>query len=115
VKITDAIQEFILYKQSLGMSYKNRALKLNAFAHCAGPIEIDNVDPETVRRFLDGDRPVTTDWFNKFSVLKMFYRFAHCRAATQHTTRFRLAKRQGDFGLACELWKHALGNSTARL
>ncbi len=23
----------------------------------------------------------------------------------------RLAKRQGDFDLACELWKHALGNS----
>jgi hypothetical protein len=50
VKITDAIQEFILYKQSLGMSYRNRALKLNAFARCAGPIEIDSVGPETVRR-----------------------------------------------------------------
>jgi hypothetical protein len=37
VKITDAIHEFILYKQSLGMSYKNRALKLNAFARLAGP------------------------------------------------------------------------------
>ncbi len=79
MKITDAIQEFILYKQSLGMSYKNRALKLNAFARCAGPIEIDSVDPETVRRFLDGDRPITTEWFNKFSALKMFFRFALSR------------------------------------
>jgi hypothetical protein len=35
VKIIDAIREFILYKQSLGTSYKNRALKLNAFARCA--------------------------------------------------------------------------------
>ena len=26
--ITKAIHEFILYKQSLGMTYKNRALKL---------------------------------------------------------------------------------------
>jgi hypothetical protein len=32
VTITDAIQEFILYKQSLGMSYKSRALELIAFA-----------------------------------------------------------------------------------
>jgi hypothetical protein len=64
VKITDAIQEFILYMQSLGMSYKNRALKLNAFARCAGPIEIDSVGPETVPRFLDGARPVTTERFN---------------------------------------------------
>ncbi len=79
MKITDAIHEFILYKQSLGMSYKNRALKLNAFTRFAGPVEIDSISPETVRRFLDGDRPVTAEWFNKFSVLKMFYRFALSR------------------------------------
>jgi site-specific recombinase XerD len=79
VNITDAIHEFILYKQSLGMSYKNRALKLNAFARCARPIEIDSVSPETVRGFLDGDRPVTAEWFNKFSALKMFFRFARSR------------------------------------
>jgi hypothetical protein len=52
------------------MSYKNRALKLNPFARFAGPVEIDSVAPETDRRFLDADRPVTTDWFNKFSALK---------------------------------------------
>ena len=84
MKITDSIQEFILYKQSLGMSYKNRALKLNAFAHCAGPVEIDSVAPETVRRFLNGDRPVTTEWFNKFSALKMFFRFALSRGYATH-------------------------------
>jgi integrase/recombinase XerD len=84
VKFTDAIQEFILYKQSLGMSYKSRALKLNAFARFAGPVEIDSISPETVRRFLDGDRPVTTEWFNKFSALKMFYRFALSRGYVTH-------------------------------
>jgi len=79
VKITDAIHEFILYKQSLGMTYKNRALKLTAFARLAGPVEIDGISPETVRRFLDADRPVTAEWFNKFSALKMFFRFALSR------------------------------------
>jgi integrase/recombinase XerD len=59
VKITDAVHEFILYKQSLGMTYENRALKLTAFARLAGPIEIDSISPETVRRFLDAGRPVT--------------------------------------------------------
>jgi hypothetical protein len=38
VKIADAVHEFILYKQSLGMTYKNRALKLTAFARLAGPV-----------------------------------------------------------------------------
>jgi hypothetical protein len=79
VKITDAIHEFILYKQSLGMTYKNRALKLTAFARWAGPVEIDSISPETVRRFLDAGRPVTAEWFNKFSAPKMFFRFALSR------------------------------------
>jgi hypothetical protein len=61
VKIIDAVHEFILYKQSLGMTYKNRALKLTAFARFAGPVEIDSISPETVRRFLDGGRPATQD------------------------------------------------------
>ena len=38
MNITDAVHEFILYKQSLGMTYKNRALKLTAFARLAGPV-----------------------------------------------------------------------------
>ena len=79
MKITDAVHEFILYKQSLGMTYKNRALKLTAFARLAGPVEIDSISPETVRRFLDAGRPVTAEWFNKFSALKMFFRFALSR------------------------------------
>ena len=79
MKISDAIHEFILYKQSLGMTYKNRALKLTAFARLAGPVEIDSISPETVRRFLDAGRPVTAEWFNKFSALKMFFRFALSR------------------------------------
>ena len=79
MKITDAVHEFILYKQSLGMTYKNRALKLTAFARLAGPVEIDSISPETVRRFLDAGRPVTAEWFNKFSTLKMFFRFALSR------------------------------------
>jgi len=53
VKITDAIHEFILYKQSLGMTYKNRALKLTAFARLAGPVEIDSISPETINTHRD--------------------------------------------------------------
>ena len=39
MKITDAVHEFILYKQSLGMTYKNRALKLTAFARWPDPLK----------------------------------------------------------------------------
>jgi site-specific recombinase XerD len=79
MKITDAIQEFIRYKQSLGMSYRGRALKLNALARLTGPVEIDSIDSETVLRYLNGDRPITAEWESKYSALKMFFRFALAR------------------------------------
>jgi integrase/recombinase XerD len=82
MKIADAVQEYVVYKQSLGMSYRGRALKLHAFARFVGPVDIARITPEMVRHFLDGDRPVTTEWFNKFSVLKTFFRFAIARGYT---------------------------------
>ncbi len=88
------------------MSYKNRALKLNAFARFAGPVEIDSVSPETVRRFLDGDRPVTTEWFNKFSALKMFFRFALSRGyATRNPLPISCQRVRGSSGPTSTPWK----------
>ena len=64
--VADAVQEYVVYKQALGMSYKGRALKLNAFARFVGPIDLDEVTPDMIRNFLNGHGTVTTDWFNKF-------------------------------------------------
>jgi integrase/recombinase XerD len=77
--VADAVQEYVVYKQALGMSYKGRALKLNAFARFIGPINLDEVTPDMVRNFLNGHGPVTTEWFNKFWVLNTFFRFAIAR------------------------------------
>ena len=107
MKITDAVHEFILYKQSLGMTYKNRALKLTAFARLAGPVEIDSISPETVRRFLDGDRPVTAEWFNKFSALKMFFRVRVVTRLcnTQYRFRSHSQRIRGSSGPTSTPWK----------
>jgi integrase/recombinase XerD len=77
--VADAVQEYVVYKQALGMSYKGRALKLNAFARFVGPVNLDEVTPGMVRNFLNGQGTVTTGWFNKFSVLNTFFRFAIAR------------------------------------
>jgi site-specific recombinase XerD len=82
MKIADAVREYVVYKQSLGMSYKGRALRLNAFARFTGTIDIEKATPEMIRRFLDGNRPVTAEWFNKFSALNTFFRFAIARGYT---------------------------------
>ena len=82
MKIADAVREYVVYKQSLGMSYKGRTLRLNAFARFTGTIDIEKTTPEMIRRFLDGDRPVTAEWFNKFWALNTFFRFAIARGYT---------------------------------
>jgi integrase/recombinase XerD len=79
VKVADAVQEYVVYKQALGMSYKGRALKLNTFARFVGPMDLDKVTPEMVRTFLNGHGRVTADWFNKFSALNTFFPFAIAR------------------------------------
>ena len=84
MKIADAVREYVVYKQSLGMSYKSRTLRLNAFARFVGPTDLDKVTPEIVRSFLDGHRPVTTEWFNKFWALNTFFRFAIARGYATH-------------------------------
>ena len=106
MKITDAIHEFILYQQSLGMTSKNRALKLTAFARSAGPVESDGISPETVRWFLDAGRPVTAEWFNKFSALKMFFRFALSRSyATRNPLALSSQRIRGRSGPTSTPWK----------
>ncbi len=79
MKVADAVQEYVTYKQALGMSYKSRALKLHAFARFVGPIHLDRVTPEVVRNFLNACGTVTGEWFNKFSTLNAFFRFAIAR------------------------------------
>jgi hypothetical protein len=49
MKIADAVRKYVVYRQSLGMSYKGRALRLNAFARFSGAIDLDRVTPEMVR------------------------------------------------------------------
>lgn len=81
--VAEAVQEYVVYKQALGMSYKGRALKLNAFARFVGPIDLGEVTPDMVRNFLNGHGPVTTEWFHKFWVLNTFFRFAIARSYTK--------------------------------
>ena len=40
MNVIDAVREYVVYKQSLGMSYKGRALKLlHSFCSCTTPVQ----------------------------------------------------------------------------
>jgi integrase/recombinase XerD len=77
MKLADAIQEYIEHKRSLGMVFKSNSVRLKAFLHELGNVDLESITLEQVRTFLDGiPGPVTTFWFVKHSALNGFFRYA---------------------------------------
>ena len=79
MKLSKAIEAYIAHKRSLGMSFRSDAVRLRAFVKSVGDGEIRQVRPQAVRRFLDGQGPVTSFWFSKYHSLTAFYRYAIAR------------------------------------
>ena len=79
MKVDHAVSAYVAYKQSLGMRFATEARTLRSFHKYVGDVDVDRVGPELVRRFLDGDGPLTRFWHRKFDVLAGFYRFCLAR------------------------------------
>ncbi len=85
MKLHTAVNQFIVYRRSLGEGFTDTSMKLNAFARAMGQeINIADVRPESVSKYLAGTAPViTTNWHNKYYALRGFYRYAISRGYTQ--------------------------------
>lgn len=94
MKTERVITEFIDYKRSLGRRYTSRSFILRAFARVAGESDIRTVTPDTVRRFVDGQGPVTNAWFARFGTLNCLFRYAISRnyIATSPLPKLKPAK-----------------------
>ena len=58
------------------MRFTNAATILKAFARAAGPVDINEVGPETVQTFLKGSRRISSTWHLKHYTLAGLFRFA---------------------------------------
>lgn len=79
MKLFHVATEFVALKQSMGMVYRAEAVTMRAFCKFMGDIDIAAVNPESIRAFLAGKGPITLFWYRKYSLLKVFYRFAISR------------------------------------
>ena len=70
---------YIAYKQSMGMRFQTEARILKSFCQSTGEVTIDQLPPQVVQDFLDGNGPVTRFWHRKYAALNGFYRFAMAR------------------------------------
>jgi integrase len=79
VILSQAVEQYILHKRSLGMGFRGEAVRLRAFVQAIGDCDMHRIGPEPVSRFLEGNGPLTMFWFSKYHTLKAFYRYALAR------------------------------------
>lgn len=79
MKLSHVANEYITFKQSMGMHFQNEDRILKSFCRALGDIDITEVEPYRVLAFISGNGPVTTFWHVKFTMLRGFYRFAITR------------------------------------
>lgn len=85
MKLGAAIEEFILYKQALGWSYKGPANVLKAFLRRTGNLELGALTAQHCDVFLPIQRGMVTEgWFKKYEELDRFFRFATNRGYMRH-------------------------------
>jgi site-specific recombinase XerD len=77
--LSQAVEQYILHKRSLGIGFRSEAVRLRAFIQAIGDCEMHTIEPAPVLRFLEGSGPLTTFWFSKYHTLKAFYRYALAR------------------------------------
>ena len=88
MNVRDAIEQFILWRRSLGAKFVTGSSVLRHFLKGVdGGVGCDEVTPEQVRAFIAGAGPLTQTRALKYSVLAGFYRYAISRG---HATRWPL-------------------------
>lgn len=77
--LAQAVAAYVASKQSLGMRFATEARTLKSFCRSIGDVDIDQIEAQRVRAYLDGNGPVTRFWHRKLDALRGFYRFAVAR------------------------------------
>jgi integrase/recombinase XerD len=80
MKTSIIVQEYVHYKKALGLVFRMDTYRLDAFLRHVGDVELDSVQPDQVRTFLEGRwKQVSPVWFDKFNVLSGFFKYASSR------------------------------------
>ena len=74
------VTQYIAFRAARGEDFGSPARVLRHFSRAMGPaLEASEVQPERVKAFLDGTRPLSSYWHRKQSILRGFYRYAITR------------------------------------
>ena len=79
MRLSALTDQYVAYKQSMGMRFHTEARTLRSFCRAMGDIAIAEVAADRVQAYIAGTGPVTRFWHRKHEVLRGFYRFAMAR------------------------------------
>ena len=82
MRLHDAIEVYLSFKNALGMRMESESKVLRSFCRTMGDGEIADVKSDAVLAFIAGTGAVTHTWKQKASVLRSFYRYAVGRGFT---------------------------------
>jgi integrase/recombinase XerD len=79
MRLSALTDQYVAYKQSVGMRFHTEARTLQSFCRAMGDIAVAEVAADRVQAYIAGTGPVTRFWHRKHEVLRGFYRFAMAR------------------------------------
>ena len=73
--LAQIIESYVAHQRSLGMRFDSSAKLLLSFHRAIGPVEVDQIDQETVSAFLNRSH-ITSTWHTRYYALNGLFRFA---------------------------------------
>lgn len=75
MNLAQIIDSYVSHRRSLGMRFDSSAKLLLSFQRAIGPVEVDQIDQETVGAFLNRSH-ITSTWHTRYYALNGLFRFA---------------------------------------
>ena len=79
MRLSDAVEEYVAVRRSLGASFKTDARTLRSFHRITGDLALENITTPMCRRYYAPDESRTTTCLKRYSTLKGLFRFAIAR------------------------------------
>ena len=80
MNLQQLIEQYVVYRQTLGERFLTNAGILRAFSRLLGSLaDVSDVRVEQITAFLQGKGPVTSAWHVRYAALEGFYRYAISR------------------------------------
>lgn len=75
MNLSQAIENYVAYKQSVGIFFKNGRVFLKSFCHYVGDIPLEQITTEHVEEYLDLSKGIFTTWRKNYGTLDNFFKF----------------------------------------